>query len=215
MGYPNNKKDDPAEFEDVYAGPGMWSGEEPDDPEDIEEPEENEEMKKKNNLSRNEKEFACVYAGPEYFGIKDEPEEDKNPEEEKEPEEEKAPEEEKDPEEEKKPEIPPEVYKNMFDDRSYKPYEAVYAGPQYMMAYAGPQLNPNNGMNGFIGGMMPQQPPEEKKKKCESCGAEMPVTAKFCGKCGAKFKDLKFCPTCGSLVLEGSRFCCECGALLK
>ena len=39
MGYPNSKKDDPAEFEDVYAGPGMWSGEEPDDPEDIEEPE--------------------------------------------------------------------------------------------------------------------------------------------------------------------------------
>ena len=100
----------------------------------------------------------------------------------------------------------------MFDDRSYKPYQAVYAGPQFMMAYAGPQMNNNAG--GFIG-MMPQQPVQEKKKICAACGAEMPDKAKFCGKCGAAFPKKKFCPTCGSELIADSKFCPECGALLK
>lgn len=201
--YPNNKKGDPAEFEDVYAGPGMMdeiNGEAPDEPEEIKEPAPETEKPREPDMN----EFACVYAGPDYFGFSDDP--DTVPEEDKEPEEEPKP------EEEKKPELPPEAFKNMFDDRAYKPYQAVYAGPQFMMAYAGPQMNNNAG--GFIG-MMPQQPPEEKKKKCESCGAEMPDRAKFCGKCGAKFPERKFCPTCGSELIADSKFCPECGALLK
>ena len=41
MGYPRNKNDDPAEFEDVYAGPGMMNEidvEDPAEPEEAGEP---------------------------------------------------------------------------------------------------------------------------------------------------------------------------------
>ena len=203
--YPKNKNDDPSEFEDVYAGPGMMDELDPTDPDEPETeaaPAPEPERSKEPDIS----EFECVYAGPEYFEaekpdiiIADES----------------APEEEKTPEpEQKKPEFPPEALKAMFDDRSNKLYEAVYAGPQFMMAYAGPQMNNNGAFIGMMSVMNTQQP-EEKKKKCELCGAEMPVSAKFCGKCGSKFKEIKFCPGCGSPVVEGSKFCCECGALLK
>ena len=216
--YPKNKKDDPAEFEDVYAGPGMWSGEEPDDPEEVKE-----EVGK--DPVPPEPEFVCVYAGPEYFGFKEE-EPEPEPEDADTVPEESEPSPEPDmPEDKKSPEIPPEAIKNTIYDNSNKPYEGVYAGPrntpdtnqfmaayagpQFMMVYAGPQMN-NGGA--FA---PPPQPREEKKKICASCGAEMPERAKFCGKCGTKFPQKKYCHMCGSELIEGSKFCTECGALIK
>ena len=213
--YPRNKKDDPAEFEDVYAGPGMWSGEEPDDPEEAEE------VNNKKPVP-DDSEFVCVYAGPEYFGFKEE-EPEPEPEDADTVPEEAEPSAESDvPEEKKKSEMPPEAIKNTIYDNSSKPYEgvyagpppmeqfkAVYAGPQFMMAYAGPQMN-----NGGAFAPAPQ-PQTEMKKKCESCGAEMPLSAKFCSKCGNKFPAMKFCPGCGYPIVEGSKFCSECGTVLK
>lgn len=224
--YPNNKNGDPAEFEDVYAGPGMFDEPEddsPKEPESTDEPMPEPDMPKdqiKKDIPK-EPEFTCVYAGPDFFGVK---EEEPDPDTEPEPDPDTEPEPDEDNKEEPdKKEIPPDAFKVIFDDRAYNPndprnninqFMAVYAGPQFMMAYAGPQ--PNNG-GGFIGMMdvMNNQPAAEKKKKCEKCGAEMPVSAKFCGNCGAKFPEKKFCPGCGAPIIEGSKFCCECGALLK
>ncbi len=196
--YPNNKKDDPAEFEDVYAGPGMM-----DEIGRGIAPEEEDPATEKGSEEDRVPEFECVYAGPDYFGEEEQDIEIEEPE-----------------EPEKKQDIPPEAFARIFDDRSNKPpvappppppeqFMAVYAGPQYMMAYAGPQMN-----NGGAFAPVPQPQPE-MKKKCELCGAEMPLSAKFCGKCGSKFKELKFCPGCGHPVVEGSKFCSECGTVLK
>lgn len=168
--YPNNKNGDPAEFEDVYAGPGMWSGEEPEEPEEPEKPE--------------EPEFRCVYAGPDFFGVDTEPEETEMP----------------DPDN-------GAAFENVYPQPQPNQFMAVYAGPQYMMAYAGPQPN--------MGAYAPPQMTEQKKK-CDNCGAKMPLTAKFCGKCGNKFKVQKYCPSCGMpLIDEDGKFCTECGTVLK
>ena len=175
--YPKNKDNDPAEFEDVYAGPGMM-----DEIGGEEEPVEEE--KPADEEGRNAKEFECVYAGPEYF-------------------------------EKEEPKIrivpdPPKPFEGAYaGPPPMEQFKAVYAGPQFMMAYAGPQMN-----NGGAFAPVPQ-PQTETKKKCGSCGAEMPLSAKFCGKCGAKFKESEFCPGCGAKIIEGSKFCHECGTVLK
>ena len=66
--YPFNKNEDPAEFEDVYAGPEMWDDdvtEEGPEPETKNGEAPEQETKEKHGADPNE--FACVYAGPEYF----------------------------------------------------------------------------------------------------------------------------------------------------
>lgn len=56
-------------------------------------------------------------------------------------------------------------------------------------------------------------------RKCESCGAELPINSAFCNMCGAKQGDLetevvtasKICPKCGASLEEGDAFCISCG----
>lgn len=45
--------------------------------------------------------------------------------------------------------------------------------------------------------------------KCVRCGFELPVSAKFCPKCGARCLR---CSTCGSMLAPSHRFCTACGA---
>lgn len=49
-------------------------------------------------------------------------------------------------------------------------------------------------------------------KKCSSCGAELPIAAKFCFQCGQP--QAKVCPNCGKEMPGGSNFCLECGTKL-
>ncbi len=56
-------------------------------------------------------------------------------------------------------------------------------------------------------------------RKCESCGAELPINSAFCNKCGAKQGELetevvtagRICPKCGATLEEGDVFCISCG----
>lgn len=56
-------------------------------------------------------------------------------------------------------------------------------------------------------------------RKCDSCGAELPIDSAFCNKCGAKQSDLetevvsagKICPKCGATLEKGDLFCVSCG----
>jgi ribosomal protein L40E len=57
-------------------------------------------------------------------------------------------------------------------------------------------------------------------KSCAKCGAEIPVTAAFCGICGAPAESAppaaeplprKFCANCGAEVEAGAAFCLSCG----
>ncbi len=88
-------------------------------------------------------------------------------------------------------------------------------------------MNLGNVLGGTMGGAMTNvqpnmQPVKEEMPqmaKCASCGADVPVGAKFCLECGAKIEtpkkeNLKICPKCGASVPEG-KFCLECGARLE
>lgn len=44
---------------------------------------------------------------------------------------------------------------------------------------------------------------------CETCGAENPVEARFCPKCGAELPS--HCSSCGARLPSGARFCPACG----
>ena len=56
-------------------------------------------------------------------------------------------------------------------------------------------------------------------RKCESCGAELPINSSFCNKCGARQGELEsavvrashICPKCGSRLEDGDEFCVSCG----
>jgi predicted amidophosphoribosyltransferase len=57
--------------------------------------------------------------------------------------------------------------------------------------------------------------------KCPSCGADIPISATFCGNCGAKLtvppaatadgKPKKFCASCGEELMDAAIFCISCG----
>jgi predicted ATPase/class 3 adenylate cyclase len=47
---------------------------------------------------------------------------------------------------------------------------------------------------------------------CSRCGAESPVTNKFCGECGAALAAT--CPSCGTANPPDKKFCSECGSPL-
>ncbi|HYA09157.1 MAG TPA: adenylate/guanylate cyclase domain-containing protein, partial [Gaiellaceae bacterium] len=47
---------------------------------------------------------------------------------------------------------------------------------------------------------------------CASCGAEQPVDARFCNRCGAPLRRL--CPACGSEQVGSALFCSSCGTTL-
>lgn len=57
-----------------------------------------------------------------------------------------------------------------------------------------------------------------------SCGAELPVGAKFCGKCGRKTEvapapppdaATDTCPGCGAALNPGTKFCARCGRQIQ
>lgn len=56
-------------------------------------------------------------------------------------------------------------------------------------------------------------------RKCESCGAELPIDSAFCNKCGASqgkletelVKTGKICPKCGTKLNDDDVFCISCG----
>ncbi len=64
-----------------------------------------------------------------------------------------------------------------------------------------------------------QQLASKGLRKCEKCGAELPINSSFCNKCGAKQGELesevvktgKICPKCGEKLDEGDVFCINCG----
>lgn len=49
----------------------------------------------------------------------------------------------------------------------------------------------------------------EEMKSCVSCGAKIPVGAKFCPECG--FDNSKITCACGNKLAPGTKFCPECG----
>ncbi len=58
--------------------------------------------------------------------------------------------------------------------------------------------------------------------KCESCGADVPISAAFCNACGARVNHTesvgtgdRLCPACHSLVADGNLFCNHCGAKIE
>lgn len=52
-------------------------------------------------------------------------------------------------------------------------------------------------------------------QRCVKCGAEMPLTSRFCNICGSKAPEppagQRRCPTCGKLLPIEARFCNGCG----
>jgi len=64
-----------------------------------------------------------------------------------------------------------------------------------------------------------QQLASQGFRKCESCGAQLPLDSVFCNKCGAKQEELekevviagKVCPKCGAELEDGDLFCLKCG----
>lgn len=52
-------------------------------------------------------------------------------------------------------------------------------------------------------------------QRCTKCGAEIPLTSRFCNTCGAKAPEPPAgqmrCPTCGKLLPVEARFCNGCG----
>ncbi len=56
-------------------------------------------------------------------------------------------------------------------------------------------------------------------RRCESCGAELPINSGFCNKCGTKQGELEsevvmashICPKCGTRLEDGDAFCTSCG----
>ena len=60
------------------------------------------------------------------------------------------------------------------------------------------------------------QQPGMKMVICPDCGAQSPLSAKFCLECGTPLKpkkgESKFCSKCGAEVSSKSKFCGECGA---
>lgn len=64
-----------------------------------------------------------------------------------------------------------------------------------------------------------QQLASKGLRKCDSCGAELPIDSMFCNKCGAKQPELeteilsasKKCPNCGADIEGGDAFCLKCG----
>lgn len=57
-------------------------------------------------------------------------------------------------------------------------------------------------------------------KRCNNCGAEIPVNATFCSGCGAKVFQINMsnfnrCANCGNPVEKGLKFCTSCGLPLE
>ena len=48
--------------------------------------------------------------------------------------------------------------------------------------------------------------------RCESCGTENTLGAKFCSECGTTLAPT--CPSCSEPITAGAKFCSECGAVL-
>ncbi len=76
------------------------------------------------------------------------------------------------------------------------------------------QMFNNMVMNG--GQQAPQnqmQQEQQALKKCDACGAQIPMNSKFCLTCGAQqqIQQHIFCPECGNKCAPGSKFCMNCG----
>jgi len=67
-------------------------------------------------------------------------------------------------------------------------------------------------MGSQMPGMMQQPQAQQQTKACVKCGAQIPVTMKFCGTCGAEQVEGKPCVKCGKAVPPGLKFCGECGS---
>lgn len=48
--------------------------------------------------------------------------------------------------------------------------------------------------------------------RCPSCGASVPLNAKFCMECGEKISEVRHCSQCGAKVPVSANFCPECGS---
>lgn len=54
-------------------------------------------------------------------------------------------------------------------------------------------------------------PSPAARKYCPQCGAEIPLDATFCLKCGTlTISPIKYCPKCGSEIPLDARFCPKC-----
>ena len=65
----------------------------------------------------------------------------------------------------------------------------------------------------------------EKGERCPSCGAAMPLNAKYCSNCGRPMPDsvqeeapdmadIEYCPECGAMRNGGEKYCSICSAKL-
>jgi len=97
------------------------------------------------------------------------------------------------------------ISENIDKDMSDTPYEELFV-----------QLDNNQKKNGIV---ERQQLASKGLRKCDSCGAELPIDSMFCNKCGAKQSELeteivsasKICPSCGADIEGGDAFCLKCG----
>ena len=213
-------------FGRVYAAPAPGApdpdddkandGNEPGYPDNLREEDGNEPME-------------CVYAGPEYFGVKDVPEncDDKD--------------------------APIScVYagpRGSAGKRSKRnpPMGGVYAGPDFFASRKPIGVDPESGVyTGFTGmradtdadpnppsftddglpphvmGIVPARIPPEKNResesktvKCPGCGCRVADGMKFCPECGTRIEYGARCPECGGAVTPDSKFCPECGTRLE
>jgi hypothetical protein len=74
-------------------------------------------------------------------------------------------------------------------------------------------------------GTVGPSPPLPPTRRCSECGAEVPETSRFCGKCGAEFQVpvpvvaseapvTVTCPECKTTNPQRNKFCSRCGASL-
>ena len=69
----------------------------------------------------------------------------------------------------------------------------------------GAAINMSTSMSQTIGNPLQRG----ETKECVSCGAQIPIEAKFCPQCGFNNSEIKC--ECGKILASGTKFCPECG----
>lgn len=131
----------------------------------------------------------AVYAGPEYFAKKNNPQEDPGAE-----------------------QPGPAEFEGVY--AGPEPPEEIANAPapdinQFMCVYAGPEYFNNTPPAGAF--VSAANGPDEPclKTYCPQCGTETSPFDKKCSACGYEFE--RICASCGAAYLASSKFCPECG----
>lgn len=96
--------------------------------------------------------------------------------------------------------------------RSFDVYEGAAnntSGVAGVFAAGGVGLGAAMGLGASMNQTVGNPVHREETKTCISCGAQIPVSAKFCPECGGNNSEM-VC-TCGQKLAYGTKFCPECG----